>query len=114
MKKRLSSILAKGGWYSLDEKGLSWAETMLSLLIIFMLFGTLLPTMQKMQGTLDDKQLRATAYETMHEAAKTIKANGLPAGKRTVNNVLFTWEYGSDLCVAYKNYRSLPVTVCVE
>ncbi|MCM3611252.1 hypothetical protein M4S82_08275 [Planococcus sp. MERTA32b] len=106
-------ILEKEGWFFLDEKGLSWAETMLSLLIIFMLFGTLLPTVQKMQQTLDDKQLRAAAFETLHEAAKTIKAYGAVRGERTVNGVVFSWDYGSDLCVRYKNYRSLEETICL-
>lgn len=87
---------------------------MLSLLIIFMLFGTLLPTMQKMQQTLDDKQLRATAFETLHEAAKIIKAYGEIQGVRTVNGVIFSWDYHSELCVRYKNYRSLQETICLE
>lgn len=112
--KLLLSILVKGGWYSLDEKGLSWAETMLGLLIIFMLFGTLMPTMQKMHQTLDDKQLRVTAYETLHEAARTIKGTGSSEGARTINNVVFSWSYDTDLCVVYKNYRSMMETVCIE
>lgn len=113
-KKQLSYILAKEGWFSLDEKGLSWAETMLSLLIIFMLFGTLMPTMQKMQQTLDDKQLRTTAFETLHEAAKTIKTYGISKGERTVNDVVFSWDYDSALCARYKNYRSSQEIICIE
>ena len=111
-KKRLLSILAKEGWFSLDEKGVSWAETMLSLMIIFMLFGTLMPLMQKMQQTLDDKQLRATAYETMHEAAKTIRSSGASSGRRTMNGSVFEWEFEAGLCVHYKNYLLQPVTLC--
>ncbi|MFD1030712.1 hypothetical protein [Metaplanococcus flavidus] len=106
--------MAKGGWFSLNEKGVSWAETMLSLLIIFMLFGTLLPLMQKMHQTLDDKQLRTIAFETMHEAAKTIQATGKDFGTRTVNSTVFSWEYGTKLCVDYENYRHLPETICAE
>lgn len=87
---------------------------MLSLLIIFMLFGTLMPTMQKMQQTLDDKQMRTTAFETLHEAAKTIKAYGATQGNRTVNGVVFSWDYHSELCVRYKNYRSSQETICLE
>ncbi|WP_203333016.1 hypothetical protein [Planococcus beigongshangi] len=85
---------------------------MLSLLLITMLFGTLVPVMQKMQGSLDDKQLRLTAYETMHEAAKTVKASGAASGKRTVNSVEFIWEYGGSLCVMYTDHRGNPVTLC--
>ncbi|TAA70667.1 hypothetical protein [Planococcus salinarum] len=110
----MSSIWAKEGWYSLGEKGISWAETMLSLMIIFMLFGTLLPLMQKMQQTLDDKQMQATAYETMHEAARTILATGSSSGRRAVNGTIYTWEFNSELCVSYNNYRFMPVTVCAE
>lgn len=87
---------------------------MLGLLIIFMLFGTLMPTMQKMHHTLEDKQLRVTAYETLHEAARMIKGGGLAEGERTVNNVVFSWRYNTDLCVVYKNYRSLTETICLE
>lgn len=85
---------------------------MLSLLIIFMLFGTLLPLVQKMQQTLYDKSLRLTAFETMYEAAKEIRATGADSGERTVNKVVFSWEYDSQLCVSYKTYRLLPETVC--
>lgn len=87
---------------------------MLSLLIIFMLFGTLLPTMQKMHQTLDDKKLRSTAYETLHEATKVMSVNGSTRGERTVNQVVFSWQYDSDLCVTYNNYRSLTEIVCIE
>ncbi len=87
---------------------------MLSLLIIFMLFGTLMPTMQKMQQTLDNKQLRATAFETLHEAAKTIKTYGTTQGDRTVNDIVFSWKYDSKLCVMYKDYRSSPELICLE
>lgn len=87
---------------------------MLSLLIIFMLFGTLLPLMQKMHGTLDDKQMRVTAYETMHEAAKRIWANGEISGVRTVNGTIYSWKHGEHLCVEYENYRSIPETICIE
>lgn len=87
---------------------------MLSLLIIFMLFGTLLPLMQKMHGTLNDKEMRLTGYETLHEAAKRIQANGEISGVRTVNGTLYSWTYGEQLCVEYGNYRSLPEIVCLE
>ncbi|WP_422123164.1 hypothetical protein DHX103_15760 [Planococcus sp. X10-3] len=79
-----------------------------------MLFGTLLPLMQKMHGTLDDKQMRATAYETMHEAAKTILATGRDSGERTINGTVFSWNYDTALCVEYKNYRDTPETICAE
>lgn len=114
MKRQLLCTLGKEGWYSLDEKGLSWAETMLSLLIVFMLFGTLLPTMQKMHQTLDDKHLQAAAYETLHEAAKMMKIYGSASGKRSVNNVDYLWVYSTDLCVHYENNRAEPKIICVE
>ncbi|QHJ71468.1 hypothetical protein [Planococcus halotolerans] len=87
---------------------------MLGLLIIFILFGTLMPTMQKMHQTLDDKQLRVTAYETLYEAARIIKRNGSAEGERTVNDVVFSWRYSTNLCVVYRNYRSTMETVCIE
>lgn len=87
---------------------------MLSLLIIFMLFGTLMPLMQKMQQTLHDKQMRMIAYETMHEAAKTIHAKGLSDGQRMVNGTLFAWEFETRLCVNYTDYREEQVTICEE
>lgn len=85
---------------------------MLSLMIIFMLFGTLMPLMQKMQQTLDDKQLRMAAYETMHEAAKTIHASGVTSGQRMVNGTLFVWVFDEGLCVNYSDYRSEQVMLC--
>lgn len=73
-----------------------------------------MPLMQKMLETLHDKQLRLTAYETMHEAAKIIDATGLAKGQRMVNGTLYSWEFDTGLCVIYPNYREEQVAVCEE
>lgn len=87
---------------------------MLSLSIIFMLFGALLPLLHDMQQSIHYKKERAAAFETMHEAAKTMAATGETSGSRTVNETVYTWEFAENLCVSFLDYRQQEETICLE
>ncbi|MGI2326591.1 hypothetical protein [Planococcus sp. YIM B11945] len=103
-----------GEWFYLNEKGISWAETMVSLLMLFILFGSLLPIMQHMHQSLQLKKERVAAYETLHEAAKEIHSEQVRTGARTVNGVVYTWEKTENLCVAYTDYQNAQRDICIK
>lgn len=87
---------------------------MLSLFILFLLFGTLLPTMQQLQQSLHTKRERMIAYETLHEAAKEIRSLDIPSGERLVNGVSYRWELSDQLCVSYKSYDEAVKSICMD
>ncbi|MDN7226831.1 hypothetical protein QWY15_05920 [Planococcus sp. N064] len=87
---------------------------MLSLLMLFMLFGTLLPVMQQLQQSLHIKKERMIAYETLHEGAKEFRALGNAAGERRAGGVVYRWEMAEQLCVHYENYKQVEKTICIE
>ncbi|MDN7245752.1 hypothetical protein [Planococcus shenhongbingii] len=108
------SIWEKEGWFSLNEQGFSWAETMLSLFMLFILFGTLLPVMQQLQQSIHLKKERLIAYETLHEGAKEIHSLNILQGERRVNGVTYSWEMKDELCVSYQTYKQTSETICIE
>lgn len=87
---------------------------MLSLLMLFMLFGTLLPVMQHLQQSIHMKKERMLAYETLHEGAKEMQALGNTSGERQINGVLYRWEMAEQLCVRYENYKQVEKSLCIE
>lgn len=107
-------ILVKGGWCFLDDKGFSWPETMLSLAMLFMLFGTLLPMMQHLQQSLHAKKERLIAFETLHEAAIEIKGYGSESGERLAGGTYYRWEKTEQLCVFYNDFRNTPKQECLK
>lgn len=86
---------------------------MLSLFIVFLVFGSLLPLIHEMQARLELKKERLAAYETLHEAAKTIAAEGSSEGSRTVNGILYSWQ-AEGHCVEYADFRGEDQRLCLE
>jgi hypothetical protein len=87
---------------------------MLSLVMVFVLFGTLLPALQGMHQTIQLKKERVAAFETMHEGAIEMQSEHSDHGMRTVNGVEFHWQMDEDLCVSYNNYRGTPTAICLD
>jgi hypothetical protein len=87
---------------------------MLSLFMLFMLFGTLLPVMQQLQQSAHLKKERMIAYETLHEGAKEIRFLQNTSGERQVNGVVYRWEMAEQLCVRYENYKRDEKIICID
>ncbi|MCP2034940.1 hypothetical protein L1279_001927 [Planomicrobium sp. HSC-17F08] len=87
---------------------------MVSLLMLFMLFGTLLPVMQQLQQSLHLKKERMIAVETLHEGAKEMRGFKNTSGERRVNGTVYRWEMAEQLCVHYENYQKAEKTICIE
>lgn len=66
-------------------------------------FGTLLPFATKMTTKLHHKKLAMYAAETAYHAAIAYNAYGEISGKRSVEQIDYTWDTGlSSICVAYQ------------
>lgn len=86
---------------------------MLSLFMVFLIFGSLLPLAHDMQVRLELKKERLAAYETLHEAAKTIAATGIIEGQRSVNGTLYSWQADGH-CVDYVDFQGKQERLCIE
>ena len=87
---------------------------MLSLFIVMLLFGTVLPVAQHMQHSIHMKKERLVAYETMHEGAKEMKASGSLQGQRQVDGTMYEWQMAESMCVSYRDYRGAGKTICLD
>ncbi|WP_298829311.1 hypothetical protein [uncultured Planococcus sp.] len=87
---------------------------MVSLFMVFIIFGSLLPIMLNMQRNLEEKKERVSAYETLHEAAREISSTGASNGQRTVNGIVYSWEMAGGLCVDYTDYKGQAERLCAE
>ncbi|RNF41286.1 hypothetical protein [Planococcus salinus] len=87
---------------------------MLSLFIVMLLFGAVLPVSQQLQESLQLKKERVAAYETMYEGAKEMKASGSAEGERLVDGVVYSWAIGVSVCVEYENYKGAGEILCLD
>ncbi|TWT26470.1 hypothetical protein FQV30_10170 [Planomicrobium sp. CPCC 101110] len=87
---------------------------MLSLAMVFLLFGSLLPVLQGMHEKLQLKRERATAFETMFEGAVQMQSESALRGMRTVNGTVYHWQMERHMCVSYDNYQGEPQVICLE
>lgn len=87
-----------------NERGYSWPETMLTLFIFIIIFGTIMPVAVKMQNQLARKEKEMLASEVLAQSAIRYKAYGETFGSVYRNGAIFQWEYEQyKLCVSYIN-----------
>ncbi|TWT08186.1 hypothetical protein FQV26_10355 [Planococcus sp. CPCC 101016] len=87
---------------------------MVSLFMVFIIFGSLLPAMLSVQQSLQEKKERTSAFETLHEAARKISSSGALQGQRTVNGIVYNWEMADRLCVDYADFKGEQEQLCIE
>lgn len=87
---------------------------MVSLFMVFIIFGSLLPIMHSVQQSLQVKKERVSAFETLHEAAREISSTGATKGQRLVNGIVYSWEMADQLCVDYADYKGQREQLCIE
>ena len=64
----------------MNEGGYSWPEAILTLTIVMVIFGTLLPLASTMTSKLQMKKMQMYAAETALQGAIYFKAYGLTGG----------------------------------
>lgn len=86
----------------MNEGGYSWPEAILTLTIVMVIFGTLLPLASTMSLKLQIKKSQMYAAETALQGAIYFKAYGLLEGVRQVDSVNYDWVIeGQSVCVSY-------------
>ncbi|MEG0260322.1 MAG: type II secretion system protein [Lysinibacillus sp.] len=88
----------------MSEQGFSLVETLLSLVIVMVLCGTVLPISHIMKTTLHNKKLEMHATEAAYEGAKNIQGTGLHSGVQIIDGVQYEWQFdGHTICVQFQN-----------
>jgi hypothetical protein len=87
----------------MNEGGYSWPEAVLTLTIVIVIFGTLLPFASIMTSKLEIKKAHMYAAETALQGAIYFKAYGLMEGIRQIDEVDYEWTIdGLSVCVSYE------------
>ena len=85
-------------------RGIAFVETLLTLAIILVITGSLIPLSYQLKSTLYNQKLELYASETALEAAKQIKAQLRFSGVKTIEKNEYQWTYdGEQICVQFQN-----------
>lgn len=87
-----------------NNKGISFIETLLSISILFVITGSLIPLSYQLKSTLYNKKLELHASETALEAAKRIRYQNESIGVKIIDNVEYVWHFdGQQICIEFTN-----------
>ncbi|WP_040228739.1 hypothetical protein [Bhargavaea cecembensis] len=87
-----------------DERGYSWPEAMLSLIVVSVVWLLLIPAADRMTLKMDERRLAAQAASVAADAADAHLAYGESAGHHLIDGTRFDWwmERGG-VCVSYRS-----------
>lgn len=98
----------------MNENGYSLVETILAVVIIMLICGTLLPISYTMKTNLYHKKLEVFAAETAYEGLKMSNYQGISEGTKMIEGVSFNWVFdGQQICVSYQNSKESRTT-CIN
>lgn len=84
-----------------NEQGFSFVETILTVSILMLLFGTLLPISYQMMSKLNERKQDMHVSFVSHQAAIG-RAKGMFSGTRVLDNVEYNWQWQTrTLCISY-------------
>ncbi|WP_052130292.1 hypothetical protein [Ureibacillus sinduriensis] len=79
-------------------------ETLLTVVIVLVITGTLVPLTYQMKAALYNKKLELYASETALEAAKLVKSQIAFSGINSIEQNDYQWTYdGVQICVQFNN-----------
>lgn len=88
----------------MNEEGVSFVETILSVVILFVLTSGLIPMTHQLRTTLHNKKLEAHASEVALNGALLAQQYSVESGVQAVDEVVYTWTYQSgEICVEFTN-----------
>ncbi|WP_143565380.1 hypothetical protein [Sporosarcina sp. P34] len=87
----------------MNEKGQSWPEAMLSLVIIMVIFSSLLPLATSITSSVTAKKQTMIAAQTIYQAAILYKSLGQTTGYRSHEELHYNWTVSNgQICVSYE------------
>ncbi|SOC27375.1 hypothetical protein SAMN05880501_12211 [Ureibacillus xyleni] len=87
-----------------NSKGVTFIESLLTIAIVFIITGTLVPLSYQMYSTLSNNKMELHASITAYEAAKKILYEGSYSGVMNIENNAYQWRYeATKICVEFTN-----------
>lgn len=87
----------------MNERGISFVETLLAMSILFLLTLTLIPLTYQMQAKVQKRVASYYASEVAYNGALLVQRYGVIEGTQQLNNILYEWRYdGQAICTKYR------------
>lgn len=87
-----------------NEKGISFTETLLTVVILFTIVSSLLPLMHRINTTLYNQKLELHASEVAYEVAKKLTTSTDKKGIKIIEDVVYEWHFdGQAICIEFNN-----------
>ncbi len=94
----------------MNTRGIAFVETLLTVVIVLIITGSLVPLSYQMRTTLQNEKLELHASETALEAAKMIKAQAINSGIVSIDQNEYHWSFdGEAICVQFHNLNGEQV-----
>jgi hypothetical protein len=88
-----------------NNQGFSFVEAILTVSILFIVFGTLLPLSNQMMFQLAEKRVALHVAITKNQAATALQ-NGTNTGVVTIDEMDYYWSWSRPvLCVSYEFFE---------
>lgn len=88
---------------------------MLTIAILFMITGVLIPLMVGIRGQLEDKKRSMHAAETAYHSVFEARYSKVEDGERRIDGVVYHWKReGRRICIEYFSHNSSSKRICVE
>ena len=98
----------------MNENGYSLVETILGIVIMMLLCGTIIPISYTMKMNLYQKKLEVFAAETAYEGVKISYHQGKNEGIKIIENVTYHWRFdGEKICVSFSSLGEKQ-TKCID
>lgn len=98
----------------MNENGYSLVETILGIVILMMLCGSIIPISYTMKTNLYHKKLEVFAAETAYEGLKISFHQGINEGTKIIEDVTYHWRFdGQQICVSFLNLKEQQ-TKCID
>ncbi|MEK4628068.1 MAG: type II secretion system protein [Solibacillus sp.] len=86
----------------MSERGFSFVESLLAVVILFFLTTTLIPITVSMRQEMALQKIQTNAAEVAFNGALSYSRYGEVEGEQVIDDTLFTWSYsGGSICVTY-------------
>lgn len=83
---------------------MAFVETLLTVVIVLMITGSLVPFTYQLKATLYNEKLELYASETALVAAKQVKSQFATSGTNSIEQHEYQWTYdGEQICVQYND-----------
>ena len=97
----------------MNERGFSFIETILGVVILFFLSATLIPVTFYMKQQMAEQKVQTHAAEVAFNGALKYSRFEERYGQQEINGVLYEWQVmDHQICVTYKNEGNTE-QVCV-